>query len=185
MLIFRLVFRRIFHRFFFGFWSPWAWKIIKKWWKGEQNQGIPLFCLTTLSEQFSDDFGVIFGIKNLSEIYEKHDRKTNRFLTHFFIDFWLKIGTKFDPKLTKHRLKIALGATFRSLGGLGGLLDRFFIDFLSNLASIWGLFWEGLGSLGGAFWRLWAQVGLDIIFIDFGFIWGPFWEGLGCLGGVF
>jgi len=43
--------------------------------------------MTALSERFSDDFGMIFGIKNLSKIDEKHDRKTNRFLTHFFIDF--------------------------------------------------------------------------------------------------
>ena len=157
MLIFRLVFRRLFHRFFFGFWSPWAWKIIKKWWKGEQNQGIALFCMTALSERFSDDFGMIFGIKNLSKIDEKHDRKTNRFLTHFFIDFWLKIGTKFDPKLTKHGLKIALAATLGSLGGLGDLLDRFFIDFYR----FWPLFGDSFGRVCGLMGEFFGGSGLS------------------------
>ena len=62
--IFGFVFRLFIHLFLFDSRSPRIGKILTKCCKGEQNQGIWLLSARAFSERFSDDFGMVFVIKN-------------------------------------------------------------------------------------------------------------------------
>ena len=174
-LVFGIFFGRLFHRFSFDFWSPWAWKIIKKWWKGEQNQGFALFSLTAFSEQFSDDFGMIFGTKNRWKFDEKMVRK----LIDFWSDFLSILVSKLIPNRYQNRFKICKktlkNRSWELLGALGPSWIDFlsiFIDFGLHLGALLG----GFGMSWGAFWRFLALLG------PLGKSFGASWRVLGAVG---
>ena len=69
--------------------------------------------MTALSEQFSDDFGMIFGIKNLSKIDENevHEAVLGR--------LWGSLGSCWLKVMSLGPILVGFFSLFRSKMGLG------------------------------------------------------------------